>query len=88
MKHLAEMAFVVLFLITWIAGMVVAKGFWSTAAAKPKIYGIGETWTKGCLDEFTWYAAVVLRRTTSDYRMNWTTTETELQFDDKTRLIS
>lgn len=45
MKHLVELLGVMLLGVTWIAGAVLAKGFWSTAAAV-------------CLPPYAWYLVV------------------------------
>lgn len=45
MKHLVELLGAVLFGLPWLAGMVLAKGFWSTAAAV-------------CVPPYAWYLVV------------------------------
>jgi len=45
MKHLVELLGAVLFVLPWLAGMVLAKGFWSTAAAV-------------CVPPYAWYLVV------------------------------
>lgn len=45
MKHLVELIAVVLLGVPWLAGMVLAKGFWSTSAAV-------------CVPPYAWYLVV------------------------------
>jgi len=45
MKHLVELIGTILIAISWLAGIVLAKGFWSTAAAI-------------CVPPYAWYLTV------------------------------
>ena len=45
MKHLVELIGAVLLGVPWLAGIVLAKGFWSTAAAV-------------CVPPYAWYLVV------------------------------
>jgi len=45
MRHFVELLGAVLFCVPWLAGMVLAKGFWSTAAAV-------------CVPPYAWYLVV------------------------------
>lgn len=45
MKHLVELLGAVLLGVLWLAGIVLAKGFWSTAAAV-------------CIPPYAWYLVV------------------------------
>lgn len=45
MKHLVELLVAVLLGVPWLAGIVLAKGFWSTAAAV-------------CVPPYAWYLVV------------------------------
>lgn len=45
MKHLVELLVAVLLDVPWLAGIVLAKGFWSTAAAV-------------CVPPYAWYLVV------------------------------
>ena len=45
MKHLVELIAVVLLGVPWLAGIVLAKGFWSTSAAV-------------CVPPYAWYLVV------------------------------